>query len=259
MVSMENHVAKAVITSAGKSSRMKHLASVMPKALFPLFIKEDGGRSITPIVDLIMGSLTAAGAKKFCFVVGKHKGLLMDYLFDRGVTFVFQNVPKGFGDAVLKASDFAGESPIFVHADDGVLTGGYKEAASLFAEKRPDCVLVLRQTDKPTRYGIAEVEEAGEFMGHKIFRIRGVEEKPQNPKSNYMLSAVYVFSPKIFEKLGEITVSEGELELTYGIQKLIKDGGKAYGILLNEGERWLNVGDVENYYKSLKYSYETSN
>ena len=208
-----------------------------------------------PIADLIMESLMLAGVSKFCFVVGKHKSLLMDYVSDKGVTFVFQNEPKGFGDAVARGGDFAGSEPVFVHADDGVLTGGYVEAASLFGEKMPDAVLLLRKTDNPKRYGIAVVDREEKFMDHRVFEIKGVEEKPDAPKSDMMISAVYIFSKRIFSEIGNAQGRTGEIELTTGIQNLIKGRGRVYGLLL-EKEKWLNVGDTDSYYKALNYSYD---
>lgn len=252
---MKNVVSRAIITSAGEGSRMKRVTSVVPKALLPLFKTENNMRIAVPVADFIMDSLTVAGISKFCFVVGKHRSLLMDYMFERGVTFVFQNQPKGFGDAVLRGEDFANNGPVLVHADDGVLTGGYVEAISLFMEKDADAVLLLRKTDNPKRYGIAEVSGMGSYMGHKVFSVDGVEEKPQEPKSNMMLSAVYVFSHRIFENIRKVKHT-GELELTPGIQNIIEGGGKVYGILLDK-EKWLNVGDAESYYKALTYSFET--
>ncbi len=247
-------VRKAVITAAGKGSRMKFITSVLPKALIPLFRTEDGKKVMRPVIDLITENLSSAGVERFCLVVGKHGKLLMDYLFERGVMFVFQEEPKGFGDAVLRAEDFAGTEPFFVHADDGVLTGGYVEAASLFEQSEPDGILLLRKVSNPKRYGIVTYVELGEFMGHKLFRVTGAEEKPQEPKSNIAISAVYVFKPKIFKTLREVKVDSGELELTYGIQRLIEQGGEVYGILL-EKERWLNVGDPDSYYDALNYTY----
>jgi len=251
-------VKKAVITAAGKGSRMKYITSVLPKALLPLFKAEDGKIVMRPIIDLIMDSLHAASVEKFCIVVGKHGKLLMDYLFEREVTFVFQKEPKGFGDAVLKAEDFAGSDPFFVHADDGVLTGGYKEAASLFSEIRPEAVLLLREVKNPKRYGVVTVQDKGIYMNHKLFKVLEAEEKPENPKSNIAISAVYILTPKVFRALKSITVEEGkELELTYGIQGVIDDGGEVYGILLKD-EKWLNVGDPTSYYEALSRTFTSS-
>lgn len=248
-------IEKAVITAAGKGSRMKYITTVLPKALLPLFSSENGDLITRPVIDLIFDSLSSVGVKKFCIVVGKHGKLLMDYLFDMGVTFVFQPHPKGFGDAVLKAEDFSSNDPFIVHADDGVLTGGYKEAVSLFDEVKPDAVLLLREVKNPKRYGIVDVKDEGEYMGYKMYRVIEAQEKPQNPRSNIGISAVYIFSPKIFQGLNKVKVEEGkELELTYGIQNIISEGGEVYGILLKD-EKWLNVGDPVSYIDALNLTY----
>jgi len=249
-------VTKAVITAAGKGSRMKYITSVLPKALLPLFKAEDGKTVMMPVIDLIMESLKQADVSKFCLVVGRHGKLLMDYLFERGVTFVFQPETKGFGDAVLRAEDFANNDPFFVHADDGVLTGGYIEANSLFEEIKPEAVLLIREVSNPKRYGIVTVQEKGEYMGHRYYKVVEAQEKPTEPKSNLGISAVYIFSPKIFNALKSVKVEEEkELELTYGIQKIIENGGEVYAIKL-EKEKWLNVGDPQSYYDALNYSYK---
>ncbi|BBD72946.1 hypothetical protein HS1genome_1335 [Sulfodiicoccus acidiphilus] len=121
-------IRKAVITAAGKGTRMKHITSVLPKGLLPLFVDEEDRKVTVPVIDLILGSLARVGVSNFCLVVGRNGRLLMDYLFELGLgaTFEFQKEPKGFGDAVLKAEKFVGEDPFFVHADDGVLSGAMR-------------------------------------------------------------------------------------------------------------------------------------
>ncbi|QKR01036.1 sugar nucleotidyltransferase [Metallosphaera tengchongensis] len=247
-------VKKGVITAAGKGSRMKYITSVLPKALLPLFRKEDGKFVMRPIIDLILESLSGVGADKYCVVVGNQGKLLVDYLSERGVTFVTQHYPKGFGDAVLRAEDFVGSDPFFVHADDGVLTGGYKEAAEVFDQYAPDGVLLIREVNNPQRYGVVEVKELGEINNHKLLKVERAEEKPKVPRSNLGISAVYIFSHKIMGALKEISITEGELELTYGIQRLIEQGGEVYAVLL-KNERWLNVGDPDSYFKALEFTY----
>ncbi|MEM4372430.1 MAG: sugar phosphate nucleotidyltransferase [Metallosphaera sp.] len=248
-------VEKAVITAAGKGSRMKYITSVLPKALLPLFRKEDGKFVMRPVIDLILDSLREAGVTKPCIVVGNQGKLLVDYLAERGVTFVTQNVPRGFGDAVLRAKDFVGNDPFFVHADDGVLTGGYVEATKIFEEMEPDAVLMVRKVNNPQRYGVVTVEEVGERMNHKLLRVKEAEEKPKVPKSDLGISAVYIFSPRIMNALEQVDVKEGELELTYGISNILRQGGEVYAILL-EKERWLIVGDPDNYFRALEFTYK---
>ncbi len=247
-------IRKAVITSAGKATRMRYISNSIPKALLPLFAKEDGAIVMRPAVDFIVDSLASAGAINMCIVMGPKAKPLAEYFFEKNVTIIFQGEPKGFGDAVLQAENFVGNEPFFVNADDGIIMGAYKEASALFSKMSADCVMFLQRTSTPGIYGIVSVEDEQEFMGHKVFRITEAEEKPKNPKSDLAICATYIFSPLIFQKLKEITPN-GELQLTSGIEKMIREGSKVYGILL-EKEHWLNVGDPVSYYEALKYSYE---
>ncbi|BCU68522.1 nucleotidyltransferase [Sulfolobales archaeon HS-7] len=246
-------IERAVITAAGKGSRMKYISSVMPKALLPLFRNEEGKKVMRPIIDLISNALIDIGVKKFCLVVGSHGRLLMDYLFERNFQFVVQSVPRGFGDAIMRAEDFTNNEPFFVHADDGILTGGYNEAKEVFEQNSPDGVLLLRKVNNPQRYGIVSVKDRGIFMNHRFVQVIEAEEKPMNPKSDIAISAVYIFSSKIFNALRNVEYS-GELELTYGIKGIIDNGGEILGLLL-EDEKWLNVGDPDSYFNALSYTY----
>jgi dTDP-glucose pyrophosphorylase len=248
-------IKKAVITSAGKATRMRYISNSIPKALLPLFLREGEIRRMRPAIDFIVDSLKSAEATNLCIIMGSKAKPLADYFFDKNVTLVFQNEPKGFGDAVLQAENFVGNEPFFVNADDCIINGSYKEASELFTKMNADCVLFLQRTKTPSIYGIVSVDNEQNFMNHKIFRITGAEEKPQNPKSDLAICATYIFSPTIFQKLKEIKLENGqELQLTSGIEKLINEGRKVYGILLDD-KHWLNVGDPDNYYDALTYSY----
>jgi dTDP-glucose pyrophosphorylase len=136
-----------------------------------------------------------------------------------------------------------------------VLTGGYKEAVGLFSKMNADGVLLLRRTNNPKRYGIAEPGKSFSYAGHKAFEIIGVQEKPENPHSDMLISAVYILSHRIFKAIKNAAPEHGEIQLTNGIQNMIRDGRRVYGILLEE-EQWLNVGDTESYHKALEYSYK---
>ncbi len=252
-------IKKAVITSAGKGTRMRYITSVLPKCLLPLLVKDNERRVAKPVIDLVMEKMEGIGVTKFCVVVGKMQGrILMEYLFERGPTFVFQNEAKGFGDAVLKAEDFVGSSPFLVHADDGVLNSGYEVLVRAFLESDADAAFFVRKVKNPQRYGIIEFEESGvkDFMNHKIYEVKGVEEKPVSPKSDLAIAAVYIFKPEIFPALKEVKLEPGqELELTFGIKKMVEWGRKVVAISLQE-EKWLNVGDPDSYFDSFMYAYK---
>ncbi|MDE1871146.1 MAG: sugar nucleotidyltransferase [Candidatus Micrarchaeota archaeon] len=246
-------IRKAIVTSAGKATRMRPISNVIPKGLLPVFKTIEGRKYPTPVIDLIIESLREAGASQLCFVVGTKGRMLTDYLFERDITFVFQKEPKGFGDAVLKAEEFANSDPFFVHADDDFMTGGYKDAASIFGDLEPDCLLFLSRVENPQGFGVVEAVHYKDMHSHKVFKVNGVQEKPENPKSDLAICGSYIFSPRIFGALRKVK-SQGELQLTQGIEEIIKDGGSVYGMLLEE-ESWLSLGNPADYFRTLSYSY----
>lgn len=246
-------IRKAIVTSAGKATRMRPISNVIPKGLLPVFKTIEGKKYPTPIIDLIVESLHKAGASQLCFVVGTKGRMLTDYLFERDITFVFQKEPKGFGDAVLKAEEFANSDAFFLHTDDDYMTSGYNEGAKIFNELEPDCLLFLSKVENPRSFGVVEASYYKDMHSYKVFKINGVQEKPEVPKSDLAISGIYIFSPKIFGALKKIK-SEGELQLTNGIEKIIEEGGSVYGMLLDNG-KWMSLGNPTDYFRTLSYSY----
>ncbi len=246
-------VRKAVITSAGLGTRMKYISNFIPKALLPVFSKEDEGVRMRPLVDVIMGSLQKAGISDFCFVIDSRSKMLKDYFAEKAVSFVMQDEPKGFGDAILKAEGFVGSEPFFVNANDSVLTGCYEEGARFFDERKPAALLFLKHMKDTSRYGVVTGKDTEPYLGHNVIRVDGAEEKPKAPKSDLCICATYIFTNEIFVKLKQIK-SEGELQLTSGIQKLIDDGLDVYGMIL-ENEKDLDIGNPDSYFSTLEYTY----
>jgi UTP--glucose-1-phosphate uridylyltransferase len=251
-------VKKAIITSAGQATRMRPISNIVPKALLPVFKTIDGKKYSVPVIDLITESLRNAGASQFCFVVGAKGRMLMDYLSETNATYAIQKEPKGFADAVLKGEEFAGSDPFFLHSDDDFITGGYKEAIDIFDElEEIDCLCLLTKVEDPKPYGVVEVEPYKEMFSHQVFKIKSAEEKPLNPKSNFILSAEYIFTPKIFDTIRELTNEiNKEVYVSTCVQKVIEKGGKVYGMYIDEKETWLTVGTPNTYFEALDYSYK---
>lgn len=248
-------VKKAIITAAGIGSRMKYITSIMPKAVLPLFKWEDEKPVMFPMIDYIISKLSDAGVDEFCVILNHQTDkAIISHLKQVNVRYEYQENKKGFGDAVLFGEKFAGNEPVFVHADDGILADGYRTGVRIFEEKNPDAVVFLREVPNPSRYGVVTLGEESKFEGHRLYRITNAEEKPTNPKSNFALLATYIFSHKIFDSLRKVE-SKGEIELTPAINNIITNGGEVYGLLLPK-EAWLNIGDPESYFKALKYTFE---
>lgn len=247
-------IRKALITAAGKGTRMYPITAIIPKALLPLYVlNSEGQKALMPISEIITNRLKEAGIEEICFVVGKQGRILKSYFKNEKFSYLKQKGHKGFGDAALVGESFANNEPILIHTDDILLSSGYEIALKLFDERDADGVFFIRQVENPKRYGIVSVTGKEEFMGHDVYTVTDAEEKPENPKSNNAIVGLYLFSPKIFEELKKSYKKNHEL--TYGIQGLIKSGGKVYAIMMKEEKRF-NVGDPDNYFTAIKQTYE---
>jgi dTDP-glucose pyrophosphorylase len=86
--------------------------------------------------------------------------------------------------------------------------------------------------------------------------VKSVVEKPENPKTNLAIMAMYVFQPIIFKALEATEPGKnGEIQLTDAIQKLIDWGLKVYAVKLNNGYEHLDIGSPERYWQALELSY----
>jgi UTP--glucose-1-phosphate uridylyltransferase len=131
---------------------------------------------------------------------------------------------RGFGDAVLRAEPFVKEAFI-VHAGDSLILSIENEHMKRMCEVhdryRCDATFLVQEVQDPRSFGVingTEIEEG-------VYSVSNVIEKPENPPINLAITALYVFTPLIFTALKSVPEGlNGELQLTDGIQKLIRDG-----------------------------------
>src|SRR5579875_512835 len=253
------------------------------KEMLPLCAKSrSDGLTLKPLVQIILEELYALGLRSFCFVVRRGEHMIRDYftlresylrylrrigklsedlealrqiLSDVNLEYVYQPLPKGFGDAVRRAADFVGDDPFVLHAGDGLILNGHQVYAGLidaFLRTQASGMLLTRLVNNPTRYGgvSGRVEVVN---GSRVFYVDGVVEKPANPPSNMALVAVYVFDHTIMDSLQATTPgTTGEVELTDGIMHMIRSRRRVYALELDEVKyKWLSVGTPEGYLKAL--------
>jgi UTP--glucose-1-phosphate uridylyltransferase len=279
-------VEKAVITAAGEGSRMLPLTRGIRKEMLPLCAKSSSnGFTLKPIVQLIMEDLYEVGLRSFCFVIRRGEHMIRDYfelktsyleylkktkryaedlenlrrmISNVELEFVYQSVPKGFGDAVLKAKRFVGDDDFVLHAGDGYTLNGstlLRKLVRVHKKLEASATLVTRVVDDPTKYGVVSGSQEV-VKGEKVLVVNHLVEKPRSPPSKFALIAVYAFSPLIMGALENTAPgATGELELTDGITNVLRMGGKVYSIELDEPKsKWLSVGSPEGYLKSLETS-----
>ena len=272
---------KAVITAAGNGSRLLPFSRCMPKEMLPCCARaRDGRLIIKPIIELAYNSLYDYGCREFCFVVNDSKRSIRDYFcqtappetthpdmqyhYERicssSIKYVQQPLPLGFGDAVLKAKEFAGGENFILQApDDVVLSPGsdhIRRLENAFHSNDADLAFLVDSVEDPELYGVIE---GSQIPGHEgALRVEHIEEKPRNPRTNLAVVATYIFRPSIFYELERTEPDRyGEIEISNAIERLVARG-KCVAVKLNPGETRLDVGTPEGYVACIADSFERS-
>ena len=275
---------KTVLTAAGRGTRPLPFTKEMPKEMMPIFTKIYGNhRSVIPLLQYIFEQFYSIKIRDYCFVVGRDKRSIKDhfaiqqsYLNELSVdrkktmsdfykklknchlTWINQNKPLGFGDAVKRVEKFVGKQDFILHAGDISIVSRFKHPILRLidtAKKNPDAsaILVCKKVKDTKRYGIIQIKN----RTSQVYLVEGVEEKPVRPKSNLGILALYYFKPEIFASLKKTKRGKNnELQLTDGIQHMINDGKKVLAIPLTADDTEIDVGTVESYRDAQISSYK---
>jgi UTP--glucose-1-phosphate uridylyltransferase len=280
-------VRKVIIPAAGLGTRLFPATKEQPKEMLPIFSKTaQGDMMVKPVVQLVFEELHNAGLREFCFVVGRGKRGIEDHFTpDAGciktlegmgknglasdlegfysklgtstIMWVNQPEPKGFGNAVLMAQPFVQNESCLVHAGDSCIISQNMDYAKKLLEGferfNADAAFLVLEIENPKQYGIVE----GEEVEQGYIRVKSVVEKPEKPKTNLAIMAMYVFHPVIFKALEATKPGKnGEIQLTDAIQKLVDWGLKVYAVKLDKEYHHLDIGSPERYWEALELSYK---
>jgi UTP--glucose-1-phosphate uridylyltransferase len=276
---------KVVIPAAGLGTRLFPATKEQPKEMLPIFSRNShGDMTVKPVVQLVFEALHDAGLSQFCFVVGRGKRGIEDHFtpdthcintleslgkneqatdlekfYDKLNTsklmWVNQPEPKGFGNAVLMAQPFVQNESCLVHAGDSCVISCnmdyVKKLLDGFERYNADAAFLVLEIENPKQYGIVE----GEEVEQGILRVKSIVEKPDKPKTNLAVMAMYVFQPVIFKALEATKPGKnGEIQLTDAIEKLVEWGLKVIAIKLDKNYEHLDIGSPERYWQALELS-----
>jgi len=280
-------VRKVIIPAAGLGTRLFPATKEQPKEMLPIFTRTiHGDLAVKPVVQVVFEQLHDAGLREFCYIVGRGKRGIEDHFtpdlnciktleglgkngqasdlenfYDKletsTIMWVNQPEPKGFGSAVLMAQPFVQNESCLVHAGDSFIISEkmdyLKRLLGVFEKYKADAAFLVLEIEKPKQYGIVEGKEIEEG----VIKVCSVVEKPEKPKTNWAIMAMYVFHPIIFKALGETKPGKnGEVQLTDAIQKVIDWGLNVYGIKLEKGYSHLDIGSPERYWEALELSHK---
>lgn len=196
---------KGIILAGGTGSRLHPLTKVTNKHLLPVYNK--------PMIYYPIETLTAAGIEDILIVSGKgHAGHFLELLedgsdFGARFSYAVQTEAGGIAQALSLAEDFADEDKIVVILGDNILEDNITSAVEAFERQESGARIYLKEVKNPSSYGVAEINDEGKVIG--------IEEKPDDPKSNHAVVGVYMYDGTVFDVIKTLKPSDrGELEIT---------------------------------------------
>jgi glucose-1-phosphate thymidylyltransferase len=225
---------KALVLSGGKGTRLRTLTFTCAKQLIPVANK--------PILGYVLDQVAATTIKKVGIITAPETGqFVQDYVKDGSnwnltASYIPQE-PLGLAHAVKTAKPFLGQDSFVMCLGDNVTGQGLEMFVKKFKNEHLDALIILKEVDNPSSFGIAQLDEKG-----NIIRL---VEKPKTPMGNLAIIGTYLFSNKVHSAIEKIKPSwRGELEITDAIQEMINMGFSVKAEILNSW--WLDTGKKDD-------------
>ena len=199
---------KCVITAAGKGTRLLPFTKELPKEMMPIFTHHNNQRKVVPLLQLIFEQMYENGLREYCFIVSKEKRSIEDYftpdnlylkeLADKNknlisnfykkieksnLSWINQQKPLGFGDAVRKSERFVGNDDFIVHAGDAAIIGKNVHPIKRFLNllkknKEIDCMFLCKEVSDNKRFGVPEIKKVSKSV-FKVLNPGAVARQPR--------------------------------------------------------------------------------
>ncbi|MHC4704137.1 MAG: sugar phosphate nucleotidyltransferase [Planctomycetota bacterium] len=194
-----------------------------------------------PMIYYPIERLTGIGIEEILIVTGvEHMGDVVSLLgsgkdFGCRFTYKVQDEAGGIAQALALAENFADDNPMTVILGDNIFRSNLKSYADKFLAQKAGARILLKQVADPQRFGVAELADG---------KVIGIEEKPEQPKSNHAVTGIYFYDACVFDIIRELKPSaRGELEITHVNEAYIERGQLGYDVL--DGW-WTDAGTFES-------------
>lgn len=229
---------KGVILCGGLGKRLEPLTRITNKHLLPVYNK--------PMVYYPIQTLVEAGIKDIMIVTGGNNAGDFLRLIGNGqefglrhINYTYQRGEGGIAEALSLTEHFVDRSKVVVILGDNLIGGSIKRYVEKFKLQGQGARVLVKKVSDPERFGVAEIKDG---------KIISIEEKPKTPKSNFVITGIYMYDEKVFDIVKTLKPSgRGEMEITDVNNAYLKAGELYYDIL---GGWWTDCGLPETLYRA---------
>ncbi|MBN2662309.1 MAG: glucose-1-phosphate thymidylyltransferase RfbA [Bacteroidales bacterium] len=228
---------KGIILAGGSGTRLYPLTKSISKQIIPIYDK--------PMIYYPLSTLMMANIRQILIISTPQDIILYERLFGDGshigleISYAVQPSPDGLAQAFIIGEEFIGDDNVCMVLGDNLFYGfGLNIMLEDAAALNDGAVVFGYWVKEPQRYGVAEFDDTGKVLT--------LEEKPQEPKSNYAVTGLYFYSNDVVKKAKNLKPSaRGELEIT-DLNRMFLEENRLKVKLLGRGMAWLDTGTHES-------------
>ena len=234
---------KGIILSGGHGTRLHPLTLSVSKQLLPVYNK--------PMIYYPLALLMICGIREILLITtskdqihfknilgdGKHLGIEISY--------TIQDKPEGIAQAYLLAEDFLNNESSVLILGDNLFHGNFKCFKEAVRRKDIKAQIFAYQVAHPQRYGVVEFDRSG--------KVAGIEEKPKEPRSNFVIPGIYIMDSSAVERVKRLAPSKrGELEITDLINTYLVEN-QLHVEPIGRGMAWMDMGTPQTLLEAGNY------